>query len=344
MKKILFAALAALAITSCSQNEEIEAPSQKTPISFKTVVGKASRATPMLDTNFKNFKVYAYNTGKTEIASVTNIGTTQFMNGVNVEKTGTPESWTIDGTYYWPTTANVQFFAYSPMASTALTGWTATGQFPSFSYTVNEVTTQEDLLVAQATNKTKSAVTDDGVTLTFKHILTQINFSAKGETDDYTYTITSIKIGEVNQTNTYTFAGTDTPTGTWGTASNPLTGADNYYIYGGDYTKTINSSTTSVDLSKADGALLLLPQTLPDNAIIAINYSVKDTNKNEIFNGNAEVSLKGETWGVGSKINYILNLSNNGKEVKFKPTVSAWTEPALEPEKETPEKTQTPTT
>lgn len=34
MKKILFAALAALAITSCSQNEEIEAPTQKTEIKF----------------------------------------------------------------------------------------------------------------------------------------------------------------------------------------------------------------------------------------------------------------------------------------------------------------------
>ena len=35
MKKILFAAVAALAITSCSQNEEIDAPAQKTPVSFK---------------------------------------------------------------------------------------------------------------------------------------------------------------------------------------------------------------------------------------------------------------------------------------------------------------------
>lgn len=35
MKKILFAALAALAITSCSQNEEIEAPTQKTEINSK---------------------------------------------------------------------------------------------------------------------------------------------------------------------------------------------------------------------------------------------------------------------------------------------------------------------
>lgn len=40
MKKILFAAVAALAITSCSQNEEIDAPAQKTPVSFKTIVNK----------------------------------------------------------------------------------------------------------------------------------------------------------------------------------------------------------------------------------------------------------------------------------------------------------------
>ncbi len=44
MKKILFAALAVLAITSCSQNEEIEAPTQKTEINFRSVVGKSSRA------------------------------------------------------------------------------------------------------------------------------------------------------------------------------------------------------------------------------------------------------------------------------------------------------------
>ncbi len=36
MKKILFAALAALAITSCSQNEEIEAPTQNGKINFQS--------------------------------------------------------------------------------------------------------------------------------------------------------------------------------------------------------------------------------------------------------------------------------------------------------------------
>lgn len=64
MKKILFAALAALAITSCSQNEEIEAPTQKTEINFRSVVGKSSRAAEATTENLESqgFILYAYNT------------------------------------------------------------------------------------------------------------------------------------------------------------------------------------------------------------------------------------------------------------------------------------------
>lgn len=325
MKKILFAALAALAITSCTQNEEIEAPSQKSEVNFKTVVGKASRATPMLDAAFNNFKVYAYNTGATEQASVTQLGETTFMPGVKVEKKGDPQAWTVDGTYYWPATAKVQFFAYSPMESTALTNWTANGQYPSFSYTVEPVATQEDLIIAQAIDKDKTTNATTGVNLTFKHILTQINFSAKGETNNYTYTITAIKISGVNQTNTYTYAGLDNaPAGTWGAVPTDPVEEENAYVYDGDYTATING--TEIDLHKADGALLLLPQTLPNGAKITISYSVNDNNGNEIFNGNGTVDLKDAVWKAGSKINYTLTLSNNGVAVKFVPKVddSSW--------------------
>ena len=40
MKKILFAAVAAMAITGCSQNEEIEKAVQPVEISFNTAVSK----------------------------------------------------------------------------------------------------------------------------------------------------------------------------------------------------------------------------------------------------------------------------------------------------------------
>ncbi len=66
MKKILFAAVAALAITSCSQNEEIDAPAQKTPVSFKTIVNKSARATAMLEADFSEFKVNAERKSKVD--------------------------------------------------------------------------------------------------------------------------------------------------------------------------------------------------------------------------------------------------------------------------------------
>ena len=43
MKKILFAAVAALAITGCSQNEEIEKAAKTAEIGFNTVVKTTPR-------------------------------------------------------------------------------------------------------------------------------------------------------------------------------------------------------------------------------------------------------------------------------------------------------------
>ena len=83
MKKILFAALAALAITSCSQNEEIEAPTQKTEINFRSVVGKSSRAAEATTENLESqgFILYAYNTKTITMDKVT-AGMLACMGGV----------------------------------------------------------------------------------------------------------------------------------------------------------------------------------------------------------------------------------------------------------------------
>lgn len=108
MKKILFAAVAAMAITGCSQNEEIEKAAQPVEIGFNTAVGKATKATPMLNDNFKDFKVYAYNSGSNLIKDVTKLSTTVFMNGIKTEK-GEEGLWATEGTYYWPLTDKLQF-------------------------------------------------------------------------------------------------------------------------------------------------------------------------------------------------------------------------------------------
>lgn len=58
MKKILFAAVAALAITGCSQNEEIEKAAKTAEIGFNAIVKNTTRAAVTNMGNLGNFKVH----------------------------------------------------------------------------------------------------------------------------------------------------------------------------------------------------------------------------------------------------------------------------------------------
>ena len=72
MKKILFAALAALAITSCSQNEidgiDNGTPKSKNEIGVNTIVKKSSRAAVTSNSSFTSFKLHAYIVKSNDIA------------------------------------------------------------------------------------------------------------------------------------------------------------------------------------------------------------------------------------------------------------------------------------
>ena len=178
MKKILLAVTAALAITSCSQNEEFDNEGQKTEINFTTIVSKATRASELKTEGLKTnggFKVFAYNTKNNDMSAETILGETPFMNGVIVSWNSS--AWTMNpvGPYYWPLKDKIQFFSYSPVANVNYVEPTSSkAGYPSFSYTI--VDSQEDLVVAYAKNETKPGVSGTPVKLDFKHVLTQINF------------------------------------------------------------------------------------------------------------------------------------------------------------------------
>lgn len=98
MKKILLAAVAALAIVGCSQNEEIEKAGEKAEINFGTVVSKTTRAAVIDNTNFKAFKVNAY---IVDVANIQAAGLgSAYMDGV--EYTGEKGKWATEKAYYWP--------------------------------------------------------------------------------------------------------------------------------------------------------------------------------------------------------------------------------------------------
>ena len=262
MKKILLAVTAALAITSCSQNEEFENEGQKTEINFTTIVSKATRASELKTEGLKTnggFKVFAYNTKDNDMSAETILGETPFMDGVVVSWNSS--AWTMNpvGPYYWPLKDKIQFFSYSPVAHVSYVKPTSSkAGYPSFSYTI--VDSQEDLVVAYAKNETKPGVSGTPVKLDFKHVLTQINFKLKGKDDGFTYKVTKITLSGINNTGNFTYVDpTESVVGTW---SNPSTSTS--YQYNATYTDF--TGTSELTLATGDNALMLMPQTLGENA------------------------------------------------------------------------------
>lgn len=314
MKKILFAALAALAITSCTQNEEIEAPSQKSEINFRSVVGKSSRAAEATDAILQTngFTLYAYNTKETEMADVTAGGlSTKFIDGKKA--THSDSKWSVaGGPYYWPIAENLQFFAYSP--ETGVTEYGTTKAYPSFKYTLQ--TPQVDMLAAIVADKAKasSTATAGDIALIFNHILTQINFKLQGKEAGFKYTVTAIKLTGVANTGVYTY---NADKGAWGGQA-----GNEEYSYDATYTEI--DGTAESEIATSSNALMLIPNDDLSSVKISVSYYTMNNSNSKIFEGTKEATLTG-TWGIGKKILYTLTLPVGAEELTFTTNVGGWT-------------------
>lgn len=313
MKKILLAAVAALAIVGCTQNEEIENVGNKAEINFGTIVSKTTRAavTTIDSLQKSGFTVYAYNTGETKMNGVVAKGLgTPFMDGAVATYT---TKWELaGGPYYWPFNGYVQFFAYATDAS-ATYKLNDSDIYPTITYTINnDASKQKDFVVAQLYNQEK---TESAVQLPFLHALTQVNFSAKGSNVDLKYTISSISIEGVANTGIYSFANS-----TWN-----ATGTAGTYVYPTAKDAPV-SGTTIATLDQPKGALMLMPQTMTADSKIKISYNVYNADDVQIDAvTDAEISLNNKAaWEAGKKVRYTLTLSSEGATISFAPEVGPW--------------------
>lgn len=314
MKKILLAAMAALAITGCSQNEEFEAPAQKAEISFNTAV---TRAVEMNTSALKQegFQVYAYNTGTNDMSTEIALSDSPWIKGLASFDSNSSEWSVAGGPYYWPLTEKLQFFAYSPTTGVSYTEPNGTDKgYPKFTYTVQtDAANQKDLVIASVENKTK---VENGVTpavsLTFKHALTQINIQVIQEDANYTYEVEpTVTISGIKGNGTFTYTGVNT--GAWTTGSTDAT-----------YTYTLGDITDGSSAITASNALMLIPQDIT-NAKITIKYKTKKGNS-YVFNDKKEIPLAETTpaWGFGTKILYKLTLPVGGEKVKIEGEADKW--------------------
>lgn len=315
MKKILLAVTAALAITGCSQNEEFDNAAQNAEIGFSTIVSKTTRAgiTKIDELQKSGFTVYAYNTGE-NVAGVAEATLTNPIfpaDGLGVTFSA-ENKWTYTGTYYWPLKDKVQFFAYATDAS--VTGYEVTGLYPTFKYTIAAAAAdQKDFVVAKALDQTKP---EGELGLKFTHALTQVNFSVVGA-DNKTYKISSVSIKGVAASGVYSFKDDK-----WTPTADETTGT---YTYPIATDASVSSSTDAVKLDQSNGALMLMPQAMTENAKILISYTVYDGGTLVSESTNTEVPLKdAAAWEPGKKVRYTLKLANNAVSMSFAPEVGEW--------------------
>lgn len=326
MKKILFAAVAALAITGCSQNEEIEKAAKTAEIGFNAIVKNTTRAAVTNMGNLGNFKVHSYITGTAFDGTTAELGTA-YMNGVlfeTIDNTTWTKATSDTKTYYWPSdaTKSVQFFAYpSTLISDFSIPDTGTAGYPSFNYTVDkEVDEQGDLVVAYESNKTATSegVNAGKLTLNFKHILSRINFAYIPGNTNLTYTVTAVKIADIKGgTAKYTFSASN---GAWDVTS----GTSKEYTYTVTQSSNVVENKSYYMLGGEDASLMLFPQDVAKK-VITVTYTSKDDDGVQVFSGDKTVTLPDNSkWEVGKNILYILTLPAGGTEMTVTPKVSEW--------------------
>lgn len=298
--------------------------------------GAGSRGTMVQAADFKEFMAFGYKTkdGATE-EFFTSYHHKDNDKANSLEDAGWEKPVNTDNPngVYWPgSDYTCSFFGIS-MSDGKLTDTTSgtsvynnvttkkntADQIIGFDYTVPALAVnQPDIMVAAANN-----IPGDGsssVSLDFKHILTAVNVKVgvkTGETTMPNGKITSIKFKNIYGKGTYSVE-----TNAWsgfrewangdGTAGSTGIGLQEYSVDLGDEGYTTNGITQNTQVNTVNATFMMLPQSLPSNALIEIEY----------LHAGAATPIKltapigGSSWNMGVETNYLINISPN-KDLMF---------------------------
>lgn len=354
MKKLFFiAALAGVALVSCTKNEV--APSvQQDEITFAApVVGSITKASEVKGTIFpETMKFNAWAWYHEGTGAFTSAGATGYMEEVTVEHVSgdviTDDSgtggWHANPAYYWPKNGLLTFDAYAPhdlettgtcsVTSTAAEGLTITD------YTVpSTIANQIDVMYStRAYDKTKSSHTDggyDGVDILFNHALSviAIKAAAADATAASVVRIKNIRIesafnkGTFKQNHVNGYGGTPTWT--------PVTDSkETYYVVGSSTTDHATATTiaTGDPVQKGEN-LILLPQVFTTSgAKITVDYFIQNGGSTgPVVEQTYTLELSGTdhkdssdaqitSWEMGKRYTYSIVIGVN--EIYIAPSIS----------------------
>lgn len=324
-KAIYFVAAASLALASCSNDETLDMGNQK-GISFRTVAGLNSRVAEVTQSNLKGMSVTAFESG----------ADAAYFKDVNYTREGQTNTFVSNPEYNWLRGKTLNFLALATSADAwdaaeTVTFDKATNTYKTVltDYTPDaDISKHQDLMIGTASGTENNGA--NGLGLTLKHILSQIEVRAKNTNTAYVYSIKGVRIVDVKGTGTYT----STETTPWTPKENSRVKYEVVY----DDAKELTAEGMSVMKTEGDNAMLI-PQSvigwdgsvvegLPNDfysytvgTYISLLLNVKSASTGKYIYpagstdaaktyGWAAVSTNNTTWSSGKKYIYTLDLSN----------------------------------
>lgn len=333
MKKyLLFATAVCAALAACTKND-VKPVEMDQEITYQTITTKAASA---FSTSNK-FYSWAYLLASELNWQGNSATSSPYITNSLIEYVPGSNAWKNASTsYYWPKKAKLTFFAWSDatnapsVASPATVACSKDGgiKFDNFDTSVDK---NKDLLVAKIAADQKSNTSShdswqEGVPVLFYHVLSAMNVTAATKTDygETKFKVKSVVFKNVLCKGTYTQGvdATKTPIeSSWATVSDKRT----FDVYSPD-SPSSELSTTAITLAAQDGDVsIYMPQTLPDDAKVAVSYQVTYGSTGITDDVTIEKDLKNiftEGWKPGYK--YTLNIVIGLDEVLWDPDIQPW--------------------
>lgn len=309
--------------TSCSSDDDA-APAAAVPagsIQFDAGVDgfNATRALPTTSANYlsqvTNFAAWAFysNTVSSFTAGDQYIGSGTTGIVIDGNLSGAWTHHTATDLAYWPknTADKLNFYAITPASDASFT-MADVGLSNGLHHLYANVTVpttnsaQKDIMFAQATDQI-STTNNKVVSMGFNHAMTQVVFTGTLASTNITATVGGIKVCNIKNTgkvgyltddgdNTVTLGVADVAYGTGATT------ADISFPIGVSATNSLTAYGTTYNLTAADGALLMLPQTTTAwNPASDSPKTIANANTNQKSYLDVTCTIKnGDTYLVGS--------------------------------------------
>lgn len=337
-QKVLYLAVAALAMTACSQDETTSI-NQGKGIGFRTSADKITRGAEINNTNLNQIWVTAL-----DAAGDNYFDKQLFSKGQEGTFLSSPA-------YYWPGDgSNLTFHAYAPseeqIGGTLSFSSEATG-LTGFSPNT-DVSQQVDLIYATATGN-KDGNEASGVQLDFDHMLSRITIQAKNDNEGYVYKVKGVRIGQPVSSGDLDFT----------TASWTLGDTKANYEVTYEQERTLETNVQNLMSAEEDDAMLI-PQQLTAwdsesdesntnaGAYLAVKINLTTKDGAQVYPSTpgeyawAAVAI-GTEWKAGEHYVYTLDFSEGagkvdpedpdkpgedilGGPIKFTVDVAEWTE------------------